>query len=279
MKLRFNALYQIAETIMTSRHLHELIDACRPGHNDVDEPEFSELAQELAQDPKLQRLFDRSQELDATIRTAFQSVTPPPGLAERLLEAIENASSADVEAASAVAEPAPQVTPVKRASRRSFAIRAGIASLSAVAAAIAIWLAMPQPASAPSDREIAEDVDQWNAELKEANWQAIANIPSQDFPTWQQLKVGDGDRWQWVSKRKIACYDFAINEGKMRLFVMKPATSVALPASPPAGYPSPTGWHVGAWQANGRVYYLAVSANGDSKRLYSRVIASPFNPA
>ncbi|MEO8494863.1 MAG: hypothetical protein ABI614_07315, partial [Planctomycetota bacterium] len=258
---------------------HELIDACRPGHEDVDQPEFSALAQELAKDPKLQRLFDRSQELDAAIRTTFQSVTPPPGLAERLLEAIENAVSADVEATPAVMEPAGQVTPVKRASRRSFAIRAGIASLSAVAAAIAIWFAMPQPVSAPSDREIAEDVDQWNAELKEANWQAIANIPSQDFPTWQHLKFGNGDRWQWVSKQRIACYDFAIKEGKLRLFVMKPAASVALPASPPVGYPSPDGWHVGAWQANGRVYYLAVSANGDSKRLYSRVIASPFNPA
>ena len=65
----------------------------------------------------------------------------------------------------------------------------------------------------------------------------------------------------------------------VRLFVSKPTSTEVFPPSPPAGYPSPNGWHVGAWQANGRVYYLAVYAHRDSKLLYSRVIGSRINAA
>ena len=263
---------------MTSRHLHDLIDACRPGHEDVDLPEFSELARELAQDPKLQRLFERSQELDAAIRTTFQSVTPPPGLAERMLVAIEAASIEQGEGTLAVAEA--RVEPVKRSSRRSFAIWSGIASLAAVALVFAYWFQLPEPVTS-SERDIAELVDRWNAELDEqADWQAIANIPSQDFPTWQHLDLRGVARWQWVTKRRSVCYDFAGTGGTVRLFVMKQTPSAGLPTMPPDGYPSPNGWHVGAWQAKGRVYYLAVKANGGSnKDLYSDVIRSSINPA
>ncbi len=263
---------------MTSKPIHELIDACRPGHDDVDQPEFSELAKELPRDPKLKRLFERSQQLDAAIRTSFQTVTPPPGLAQRLLEAIETASSEEAETSAEVADAEVRVEPAKRSARRSFAIWTGVASLAAVAAAFVFWFQLPAPISS-SERDIAELVDQWNADLDDADWQTAATVPAQDFPTWQHLNISREDRWQWVSKRRIACYDFAISGGTVRLFVMKPSPSAGLPAAPPAGYPSPAGWHVGAWQANGRGYFLAVYANGGSKDLYSRVIASSINPA
>lgn len=264
---------------MTSRHLQDMIDACRPGHDDLDQAEFNELATELSRDPKLQRLFERSQALDATIRSSFQAVTPPPGLAERLLASLESVPVENGEAAPASAEVEACVEPARRASRRSIAIWAGVASLSAVVAAIAFWLQIPPPFSASSEREIAERVDHWNASLDETDWQASTNIPSKEFPTWEHLDLHSVSGWQWVSKRKIVCYDFATDAGAVRLFVMNPTGPLTLPNRPPGGYPSPDGWHVGAWQANGRVYFLAVYADRDSKDLYDRVVASPFNPA
>jgi negative regulator of sigma E activity len=267
---------------MTSRHLYEMIDACRPGHDDINQPEFSELANAMSQDLDLQRLFARSQAVDSAMRTAFQAVIPPPGFANRLIEAIEAAATEESDETSiAVADSELQVELANRPSRRTFAIWTGVVSLSAVAATIVIWLTMSPPVTRLTDQSIAENVDQWNLELdKVANWQSAANLPAQDFPTWQHLKISDGDRWQWVSKRRVVCYDLLIKpreDGEIvRLFISQPTAAVSLPANPPAGYPSPRGWHVGAWQANGRVYYLAVYANPDgdrdSKSLYLSVI-------
>ncbi|MBI2481467.1 MAG: hypothetical protein HYV60_23355 [Planctomycetia bacterium] len=270
---------------MTSKQLYELIDACRPGRDDVDQPEFSELATALSQDPHLREVFARSQEVDSMIRTTFQAVTPRPGFAERLLESLETATIEDIEVSQGVITRAePSVELARRSARRSFSMMAGVASICAVAAAITIWLAMPQPISTPSDHAIAESVDRWNTELdKKADWQTVTNLPTQDFPTWQHLEISRGDRWQWVSKRRTVCYDLVIrpreNGEIVRLFVSKPTSAVSLPAIPPAGYPSPAGWLVGAWQSNGRVYYLAVYANRDIKSLYSRVIGSRISPA
>jgi hypothetical protein len=264
---------------MTSRHLHELIDACRPGHEDVGLPEFRELAREMSQDPKLQRLFERSQQLDAAIQAAFHAVKPPAGLANRLLEAIETASSEEGDAAPAIATAELRVEPAQRRSRRSFAAWVGAASLAAVAAVIAIWFRLPDPMP-DSDHDIAELVDRWNADLDETSWQTIANIPSQEFPTWRHLDLRGVARWQWVSKRQSVCYDFQGSDGTVRLFVMNPTGAVELLTAPPNGYPSPNGWHVGAWQAKGRIYYLAVKADdGKHKDLYSHVITSSINPA
>ena len=266
---------------MTSRHLHELIDACRPGHEDIDQPDFSELARELSQDPKLQQQFDRSQKLDSAIRTTFQDVTPPAGLAERLHEALESAPPSTEVDLHTTPGAGKSVESASRGSRRSWLWGATGVSLAAVAVAVTIWLGMIPPVTVfESDREIAENVDRWNTGLDEAAWQTTATIPSDDFPTWEHLDLRSVDRWQWVSKRRIVCYDFATSESTVRLFVMNPRNrSASLPATPPLGYPLPNGWHVGAWQANGRVYFLAVSAARDSKRLYSRVVASPITPA
>ena len=260
---------------MNPKDLHELIDSCRPGHTDVDQPELSELARELAQDPSLQQLFARSQELDDGIKTAFQSVTPPPGLADRLLEAIEKPAIERDEARATAADTELQLEPAKRSSRGLAAIWAGVASLAAVAA-IAVSFQWSQPISSSDERGIAEIVDQWNVELDGKSWGTVASDPAPGFPTWGHLKIGDNDRWHWVSEGRTICYDLANNDGKVRLFVIKPDAVNALPTFPPGGYPSPNGWHVGAWQANDRVYYLAVKANGDSKRLYLRVISSPL---
>ena len=264
---------------MTSKDLRELIDACRPGHEDVNQPEFRELERELSQDTDLQRLFERSQALDREIQTTFRSVTPPLGLAERLLEAIEPQLIEGRKAAPVVADTESRVERPKHFSRRAVAMWAAVTTLAAAAAVIVLWIRSPGPTSLSSPSEIAEVVDRWNADLDQASWQPPQDLPAQDFPTWQHLDLRGVARWQWVTERRIACYDFAIDEGRVRLFVIKPAGSLSLPNTPPVGYPSPNGWHVGAWQEGGRAYYLAVHADGNSKRLYSDVIASRINPA
>lgn len=255
-----------------------MIDACRPGHSDIDEPEFKELVDELSQNPELRDIFTRSQEVDAAIRTTFQTVTLPPGLENRLLMLVEA-----LEQDGDVAKFEPQTAPVEVSNRRSFAIVAAFAVMGTVAAAITWLIVLPKPASMLSDQAIAEQVDQWNTKLDEAGWQSVANGPTQDFPEWQHLKLRAEDRWQWISRQQVVCYDFAISQRSnreiVRLFVRKATSSDRFPASPSAGYPSPHGWHIGAWRANNRVYYLAVKAERDSRLLYSRIVKTQISPA
>lgn len=272
---------------MTSNRLYELIDACRPGHDDIDQPEFRELAIALSRDAELKRVFERSQGFDAALQDAFQSVTPPAGLGDRILTALETPSIDDAERNSSVEEVESRVELAKHDTRRSFLFGAksigSVVAVLAVVALIAMGFKPSGESSSPSDVAIAEHVASWNAELdNNTPWQKDANALAKEFPTWQSLDLRSAAGWKWVSERRIVCYDFAINrddatDGKLRLFVFKPTKSVALPSNPPAGYPSSDGWHVGAWQANGRVYYLAVYANRESKSLYEKVMAS-FSP-
>lgn len=260
---------------MTSKRLLEMIDACRPGSDDLSQPELSELADELSRNPQLQNVFDQSQELDLSIRSSFQAVAPPHGLVDRLLESLEKNSpdAEDLEAHPDFDQPLVELSP--RKSRRTWTMLVGSASLTAIVAALVIWLQAPSTEWTLSESAIAARVDVWNKSLEDDHWQGVADSTPAGFPTWRHLKLGRHDRWQWLAIDQVVCYDLANGEGTARLFVMKPAAKMALPATPSPGYPSAAGWHVGAWQANGRVYFLAVRTEANSKRLYERIIAPP----
>jgi hypothetical protein len=258
---------------MTAKQLREQIDACRPGCDDIEQEEFRELATALPRDAELRKVFGRSQQLDGSIRDSFQSVVPPEGLQDRILDAIENEPSSKKVNVELRAKHS------QRFSRRSLVTWSSLATILAITAMVVLWMSEVPSPMLVADHQLANRVDQWNAELDEAAWQATANIPVESFPIWRNFAVRGIARWQWVSKEKIACYDFATNGEQVRLFVMHASAAASFPSTPPVGYPSSKGWHVGAWQANGQVYFLAVYDRGNSKQLYSKIIASPYGAA
>ena len=66
--------------------LHKMIDACRPGSEDVHDADMQPLAEAIASDEEVGRAYHATQRADATIARAFRAVSPPEGLAARLLE-------------------------------------------------------------------------------------------------------------------------------------------------------------------------------------------------
>ncbi len=260
---------------MTSKRLLEMIDACQPDSDDLSQSELSELSDALSRDPQLQHVFEQSQELDLSLRSSFQAVTPPAGLVDRLLAAVEDDAIGNEVVDTQLDSDEHRVELPERPSRRALTIWAGVASLSAVVVVAAMWLQTPSTEWTLTEPTIAARVGQWNNALEEDNWQPVSDGAVAEFPTWAHLKLSRHDRWQWTKVGEIVCYDLATGEGEARLFVMKPLPGMALPKTPPVGYLSPEGWHVGGWQANGRVYFLAVRADRNSKRLYSQIIAPP----
>ena len=70
---------------MENRKLHEMIDACRPGSEDVELPEMAPLADQIVADADLRSRYQRTQQLDARLVRAIDEIAVPAGLHERIL--------------------------------------------------------------------------------------------------------------------------------------------------------------------------------------------------
>ncbi len=79
------------------KHLHldehtwEVLESCPSGVCDVADPELAHLSAQMVANPELQKIFDRIEHLDGKISAAFQDVSLPPGLIQRLLDRLSHA--------------------------------------------------------------------------------------------------------------------------------------------------------------------------------------------
>ncbi len=267
---------------MNSKLLLEMLEACRPGHDDLAQPELQSLADELTRNERLQAALARSQRHDTEIARAMHDVTTPAGLLDRLLATLEAETGLDVDHAETdevnsaplvlTSEPSPAAR-----ERRPWVLGGSIALSLAALSLAAAWLIMAfgphrmERYQFQSEPAVAEYADQWDRQLQGAAWQTVSLAPTKAFP----LGTRFGDNivaWQWVAKNQIVCYELSGEPERVRLYVMQPRQPVTLASTPPEGYHSAEGWHVGAWQANGLIYVLAVKADGSSKDLYRRVV-------
>jgi hypothetical protein len=239
---------------MKKEKLYEMIDACRPGHLDVDEPEMELLASELARDDKIISAFKRSQQVDEVIGQAVRDVKVPDGAAERFLHALE-----------------------RRPSRRwnvkfmTAVVAIGTAAIIVAALCVPSVLRRPDRVDFASANRIADAVDLWENEMLGGAWQDPATAPIAVLPHSSRVPL-PVSRWQWATDG-IVCYElFHGDYHDVRLFVMRPSEPVDLGMSPPATSVASANWSTGAWQSGGRVYVLAVSLHGaPSSDLYQKV--------
>jgi hypothetical protein len=124
--------------------LREMMEVCRPGRDDLADPEMAALARVLADSPELSRLQERLQRFDAAMADAFRDVAVPDGLESRILArvAAESAalcvpSSEPMEASIERDVSDTSVSPTPRTSRRRWYLAAG--GLAAVAAAVLVF--------------------------------------------------------------------------------------------------------------------------------------------
>lgn len=88
----------------------EQLDACRPGRADWEDDELAQLAEELRNNRELRDLAARLEDLDQAIASALIDVSPPPGLAQRIMARLDQAHPP---VNTAGAEPAPAQTTVQ----------------------------------------------------------------------------------------------------------------------------------------------------------------------
>lgn len=253
----------------------EMIDACRPGSDDVAMPEMSPLATRLQGDSMLRRAFERSQRLDAVLETVIRQGSVPDGLASRLLATVAGGEEARTRAAVVSDHPraADELTlPVRRRlDRRAWtALAAGLVGVAAVIAAVVAWL--PPNERPITEREIGLLVPTWKAAVEKQPW-LTTGFPESFPPTRQIALARQG--WQSITDGgitgQLVCYDLTpIGKGQVLLFVLQTNRRVQLPARPPARPLLDTqGLCVGAWKEQGLVY--AIYVVGDARR-YQQLI-------
>ena len=262
---------------MTENSLREMLDACRAAGRDLQDPEFAALAEALQRDATLRKTLTRSQELDAAISTAFRAAPLPAGLCDRLLAKLESETLSEDETAvsqerkvALARPPAGTVPPPSPRTRRRWI--GVLATALAIGLPLLIFFSVPRDSqrhdlSSESAAALAADV--WNEHLAlHDQWEPATAAPSPSFPLPAGLRSGMRG-WRWVAPQQIVCYDLATPGAQSRLFVLRRSEAVPAAQAPPAGYPSPRGWHVGAWKTPAAVYVLAVySKQPSSSEVY-----------
>ncbi len=233
--------------------LLEAIEACRPGSDDVADPALAYLAEKLQDDPRLQELYERVQQTDATIAAAFCDVHVPEGLDRRILDRLEAAN-----AEMPVAEPA---AVVKRRSRRWF-LGAGVGATVAAAGAIAVMVFWPQSQPLTPSQVRQRAIEEFNNDWADARWPEGRKIgdgaPLEDFPLSRYV-VGPS-QWrhvEFLGSRGVA-YDMAIGARTASLYVVW-CKVTGLPTAPPrAPHPGTAGCVTATWSRGGLLYVLVV---------------------
>jgi hypothetical protein len=73
---------------MNRPELYKLIELCRPGSDDLCDPDQAELARQVQADAEIRARYEAVQKLDGAIGTAFHDVPVPAGLEQRLLAGV-----------------------------------------------------------------------------------------------------------------------------------------------------------------------------------------------
>jgi hypothetical protein len=129
-----------------------MMEACRPGQDDLADPEMAALARALAESPELSRLHERIERFDAAMADAFRDVAVPDGLQSRILARLDAESAARDVPSSEPMEASIErdvsdtsVSPPPRTTRRRWYLAAG--GLAAVAATVLVFaFGLLQPA-------------------------------------------------------------------------------------------------------------------------------------
>lgn len=235
--------------------LHEMIDACRPASQDVHLPEMQPLADAIAHDEQLGRAYQATQRADATIGKAFRDVSPPDGLATRLLDAIEEAH---VE----LDNRQQRASTGSRFGRRKLLLAGAVLTTGLAASVVAmIWLPPVGSLMDPTDElERAKVVDAWVAELEKdpTDWQSADLLPV-GFAKPRQVNARPR-YWRILDGGDVVCYHLADGRGRPALLFVTKRPGTALPATPQVQAAAAYGGTVltTAWARTDWVYVLAV---------------------
>jgi len=260
---------------MIDKDIQEMIDACRPGSDDLKMSELAHLADSVERDSEVRDLYQRVQQFDAAVAEAFKEAPVPDGLEEKLL------ASLAWENDQAVADPADPgedqaVAPVQRkASRRRWLWATAAVASAAAAVLVAAFVLMPQADPVTEGRFVASAYDGFDS-LQGDQWNRDPAAADPDRPLSLAI-LGKPRAWQRIRTdydSKTVVYDLTVGgQPTAMLLVTQPDVEVAsLPTAPPINPPHTTGGRTaGVWREGDLVYVLMIEGP-DQRNRYERLL-------
>ena len=230
---------------MNKNQARELLQACRPGGRDENDPEFAAALEQLATKPELARQFARQQNFDAGVSAAVKQIPVPPGLKAALL----------------AARPA---TPARPWWRRPVPARWAAALLVAGGLA-AVWVKPAEPTFADFRHKMLDAA--WHStphvELESSDFNRIKlwlarNEVHTDFVLpagLQDLSVRGCRVVEWQGcKAGVIC--FAKGPRHFHLFVTEGVHFADLPPHGLPDFEKYAGWNTASWRHGDNAYLL-----------------------
>ncbi len=256
---------------MDSLPLHELLDACRPGSDDLAQPEMAAVRAELETNATARRHAARVEQFDRNVAAALHDVPLPAGLRERLLAKLaENATPAEIAAADAAAiSVAHEEIPSAHAAggRRRRFVLATMGALAALAACALVAVSMYTGEENWGPAVIAEaaapTLEYYTLRIKAPNAGELPAYPLSQFVLAgrqpPRFKVGN------IAGCSGVAYRLQSRQGVPGvLFVLKPWASVeGFPLRPATPQVDTAGRIAVSWAEQGRLYVLVF--NGTTK--------------
>lgn len=271
------------------REIHEALEACRPGSDDISDPAMAFLEAELAVRPELDERYERLQRLDLKLAEAFAAVTVPPGLAERILADLSTSPSApaatvdggEIPRAEAQ-EPSPPVAAVsrQRSLRWFLASAAGVVAAASLLVIVLLGTRRVEPITKDTVFQEATALFARAVTAAPEGQLLDARTEPRDYPFSRELVRFPQVRWRWVKSflgGAGVVYDLvAPDQTRANLYVIR-GRLPGLPATP--GNPersAATGqFSVGAWENHGLLYVLVVKGG---PRDYQQFLDAPHGP-
>ena len=260
----------------------EAIEVCRPGSDDLSDPELAFVAARMAADPALRAIYDRLQRLDAKVSDAFRDVPLPDGLAGRILDRLAVAApdrATPDEDVPLVQAPPPSASakPQPRISRRW--LLAGAGSLAAAAAVLVAVVLFPQPTVHDKVEILDFAMDYFEADgPRRVEGDRVADVPPPDDYPISGVLQNSQTRWRRVSDfldRRGVAYDLARpGAAGATLYVVR-CPAPGLPAAPPLRPSFTRNRSTAAWQQGALLYVLVVEGG---PRRYQSFLDLPRGP-
>ncbi len=273
-----------------SEHIWEAMEACRWGAADTDDPAMAHLTAEMAAKPELEIIFDHIERLDGKISTAFQDVSVPPGLAQRVLDHLFPARIAVPASNVLKPEPdqpaninaAPMASSFPAQGKRKVLRRCYLASGGLLSAALllflALWLNSHNAQTYTEQSVFDEAIRFFESDSLDGRIPLAEKSPPKTFPFSRAVFFSKGVCWRHIRDflgQAGLAYDLPNPDGRRAtLYVVR--QNVEALGNVPQYHPFTTGgFSASAWQEDGLLYVLVVQGEPNTYQKYLNLPRGP----